>query len=81
MSANEWRFTHITHTLIVTSDFLDEIQSKNDDIRSLTSKLRVAESEIAQRSTALSHTQDQLASLSEQQSEQLIRVDELHVSR
>ena len=78
---NDVSHVHITHTLIVTSYFSDEIQSKNDDIRSLTSKLRVAESEIAQRSTALSHTQDQLASLSEQQSEQLIRVDELHVSR
>lgn len=61
--------------------FADEIQAKNDDIRAVTSKLRIAESEIAQRTTALSNAQAQLATMSEQQSEQLLRVEELHVSR
>ena len=54
--------------------------TKNDDLRAMTSKLRVTEAEVTQRATALSNAQQQLGELSEQQSTQLLRMDELHVS-
>ena len=52
---------------------------KKDELRALTSKLRVTDAELLQRGTALTHAQEQLRELSEQQSEQLMRADELHV--
>ena len=67
--------THPSHVFLHAGD----IQVKNDELRSQLSKLRVAEAELAQRSTALSSAQEQLGQLSEQQSEQLLRADELHV--
>ncbi len=57
----------------------DDVRIKKECIRSLEGKLRVAECEDLNKSTALSSTQDQLALLSQQQTQTSVQLEEAQV--
>ena len=58
---------------------IDEVQDRNEEYRSVIARLRTAESEDMNKSTALNSTQEQLASVTEQHSQATTRLLETEV--
>lgn len=66
---------------VILSVYTGELQSRNEQIKSLSAQLKISESEENNKSTALQSTQEQLARMSEKHSHTSMAVQDLEVSR